>query len=109
MILRDWQGRDEDGSGLSRFLEAYLDGVGNLHIDGQDIGGAAHLISDGEYEWFQEIAAADLPAFRALLDIELHEDLLEALASRYSGADAYEMEKRLRLENRSFEIRRETW
>jgi hypothetical protein len=109
VILRDWQGRDEDGSGQSRFLEAYLDEAGNLHIDGQDIGGAAHLISDGEYEWFQEIAAVDVPALRRLLDIGADEDLLGALETRYSGEGTYELEKRLRLENRSFEIRRETW
>jgi hypothetical protein len=84
VVLRDWRGKDNDGGGLLRFLEAYLDVEGNLHIDGQDIGGAAHLISDGEYEWFQEIAAADVPAFRALLDVAPEEDLLDALESRYS-------------------------
>jgi hypothetical protein len=109
VVLRDWRGKDDDGSGLLRFLEAYLDVEGNLHIDGQDIGGAAHLISDGEYEWFQEIAAADVPALRTLLDIAPDEDLLDALESRYSGEGAYELERRLRLDRRSFPMRRETW
>jgi hypothetical protein len=37
--------RRERRSGESRLLEPSLDEAGNLHIDGQDIGGAANLVS----------------------------------------------------------------
>ena len=45
-----------------RHLEAYVDAAGVLHIDGQDLGPGTSIVSDdGEYEWFETIAAADVP------------------------------------------------
>ena len=42
-----------DGSRL--LLWAYLDTLGRLHIDGQDLGPVTRLVSgDGEYEYFMD-------------------------------------------------------
>lgn len=80
----------------SRHLWAYVDGSGDLHIDGQDLGPSTAPVSDdGEYEWFQTIAAADIPAVVALLGGAPGDDVLEVL-EQYSGARSYELERRLR-------------
>ena len=57
VILRDERrGRDW------RHLWAYVDEQDRRHIDGQDLGPGTEIVStDGEYEWFQTIAAADVP------------------------------------------------
>jgi hypothetical protein len=51
---REVQLRAERDGADARFLWAYLDDEGGLHIDGQDLGpGTAISSDDGEYEWFQ--------------------------------------------------------
>ena len=53
--------KEHDGTD-SRYLRAYLDASGNLHIDGHDLGpGTAPVSADGEYEWFKTIRAEDVP------------------------------------------------
>ncbi len=92
MILRD-ERLGEDW----RNLWAYLDEAGNLHIDGQDLGpGTGPVSSDGEYEWFETIAAADVPRVVELLGGEPGEDVLDVLERDFTGQRSYELERRLR-------------
>lgn len=89
--------RDEATERDRRFLSAYLDARGNLHIDGHDIGPrTAAASSDGEYEWFQTIAAADVSRVVDLLDGKPGDKVLELLARDWTGERSYELEKRLR-------------
>jgi hypothetical protein len=100
--------RDERGGRDRRSLWAYLDDEGDLHIDGQDLGpGTAPVSSDGEYEWFQTIAAADVPRTIALLDGDAGDDVLALLAREWTGARSYELERRLG--ESDIPIRRSTW
>lgn len=87
---------ERDGAD-SRFLRAYLDEAGNLHIDGQDLGPAtASVSSDGEYEWFETIQQADVPKVIALLDGSPEDDILDLLERGWTGDRAAELERRLR-------------
>src|SRR5687767_248977 len=53
--------REEHSGPDHRYLWAYLDQVGNQHIDGQDLGpDTTPVSSDGDYEWFQTIWSRDL-------------------------------------------------
>jgi hypothetical protein len=89
--------RRERAGADSRFLEAYLDASGDLHLDGQDLGpGTAPVSADGEYEWFQRIAAADVPRLLALLGAPAGEDVLDVLERGWRGARSYELERILR-------------
>lgn len=89
--------RNEIGGDDRRHLAAHVDGDGNLHIDGHDLGpGTAPVSDDGEYEWFTAYAAADIPAMVLLLDGEPGDDILDVLASRWTGDRAGELERRLR-------------
>ena len=77
----------------SRFLDAYLDEEGNLHIDGQDLGpSTAPVSSDGEYEWFKVIQARDVPRLNALLGARPDEDILDVLERSWTGKRAGELE-----------------
>ena len=88
--------REERSGNDSRHLWAYLDADGSLHVDGQDLGPATAMVSDdGEYEWFQTIAAADLPRLLELLGGEPGDDVLDTLAL-YAGQKSYEFERLLR-------------
>jgi hypothetical protein len=79
-----------------RYLEAYLDEEGALHIDGQDLGPSTAIISsDGEYEWFRTIAAEDVPRLAAVLGAAPGEGILDLLERKYRGADAHELERLL--------------
>ena len=92
----------------SRFLEAYLDELGNLHIDGQDVGPGASLVSDdGEYEWFTTIAAADVPRLLLLLRGTSGDDVLDVLEHSWSGAGSYALEKLPR--DTAFPLQRSVW
>jgi hypothetical protein len=80
----------------SRHLEAYLDEEGNLHLDGHDLGPKTAPVSDdGEYEWFEKVAAADLPRLIELLGGQPGEDILDLLHRRYTGAAAYDFTEAL--------------
>lgn len=81
----------------SRFLDAYLDDEGNLHIDGQDLGPkTAPVSSDGEYEWFEVISRNDLPRLTALLGASPDEHILDVLERSWTGARAGDLETILR-------------
>lgn len=78
----------EDGSWLN--LDAYLDPDGTLRIVGQDLGPVtAAISSDGEYEYFYTIAAADVPALVTALGGEPGSDVLELLVQRWSDEASY--------------------
>jgi len=80
-----------------RYLWAYLDEAGNLHIDGQDLGpGTAIVSSDGEYEWFRTIDSADVTRVLELLGGRLDEGVLDVLERDYVGDGSYELERLLR-------------
>ena len=52
--------------------------------------------SDGEYEWFLTIAAADVPRVVALLGGAPGDDVLDLLERGFTGTGAYELEAHLR-------------
>jgi hypothetical protein len=90
VALRD----GEDG----RFLDAWVDGIGRLHLDGQDLGGDTEAVwPSDEYEWFSVIAADEVPAVRELLGIDADEDLLDVLERDWTGPErSRDLERRLR-------------
>jgi len=94
---RQVQLRQERDGPDARFLQAYLDDQGNLHIDGQDLGpGTAAMTSDGEHEWFKTIRAEDVPKVVTVLGGSTGDDVLDLLEARYTGEASGELEKRLR-------------
>jgi hypothetical protein len=100
--------RAEHAGADSRFLEAYVDADGALHIDGQDLGpGTRPVSSDGEYEWFATIAAEDVPRLEVLLGAAADEDVLDVLARSYTGRASYELERLLR--ESDIPVRRSVW
>jgi hypothetical protein len=89
--------RSEHDGEDHRYLDAHLDQDGNLHLDGQDLGpGTAPVSSDGEYEYFKAIAAADIPALLALLDAPGDVSILDELERHWTGAQSHELETRIR-------------
>jgi hypothetical protein len=86
---------DSDGAD-SRYLWAYCDTEGDLHIDGQDFGPSTRVVSpDGEYEWFQTNPAHDLRLVR-LLGGSPERDILTLLEERFSGSHSDDLERLLR-------------
>ncbi|HVF15157.1 MAG TPA: hypothetical protein VM942_11190 [Acidimicrobiales bacterium] len=80
-----------------RHLWAYVDEGGALHIDGQDLGPSTAIVSsDGEYEWFKTMAAADVPRVVTLLGGAPGDDVLDVLARDFTGVRSYDLEARLR-------------
>jgi len=89
--------REERDGDDWRFLWAYVDAAGALHIDGQDLGPSTAIVSsDGEYEWFKTVAAADVPRVVALLGGQPGDDVLDLLERDFTGARSYDLEARLR-------------
>ncbi|HEX4383021.1 MAG TPA: hypothetical protein VH083_08740 [Myxococcales bacterium] len=89
--------REERNGRDSRHLWAWVDAQGRLHVDGQDLGpSTATVSSDGEYEWFQTIAAEHVPRLIGLLGGKPGNDLLDLLEARWTGARAADFEKLLR-------------
>ena len=87
--------RRTDGSWLN--LWAHLDEEGCLHIDGQDLGPVTRSVSsDGEYEYFMTIAAADVPRLVELLGGGPGEDILGLLRRKWTCEKSYELEDLLR-------------
>ena len=90
-LRHERQGRDV------RWLGAYVDGAGDLHVDGQDLGpGTAMVSSDGEYEWFETVAASDVPRLVALLGGQPGDDVLVLLERDWTGSRSYDFERLLR-------------
>ena len=99
--------REERHGADYRYLEAYVDEAGNVHIDGQDLGpGTAIVTDDGEYEWFTTIAVQDVPALIDLLGGGDDEHILTVLR-RYTGTQSYELERRLR--ESDIHVERHVW
>jgi hypothetical protein len=89
--------REEHDGPNHRYLRAYLDTEGNLHIDGHDLGPLTATVSnDGEYEWFRTIHAKELPRLLYSLGSQPDEDVLGVLEARYTGVASYELERRIR-------------
>jgi hypothetical protein len=81
----------------SSYLDAYVDKDGALHLDGQDIGpSTASVSSDGEYEYFKKIAAADIPALLELLKAPPGAQVLDVLEVNWAGEASYELERLVR-------------
>jgi len=100
--------RSEHDGEDHRYLDAHLDQEGNLHLDGQDLGpGTSPVSSDGEYEYFKEIVATDIPALLALLDAPPDADVLEELERHWTGAQSHELETRIR--NSGFPFKFSCW
>lgn len=90
-LREERQGRDV------RWLGAYVDGAGALHVDGQDLGpGTAMVSSDGEYEWFMTVAAGDVDRLVALLGGQPGDDVLVLLERDWTGPRSYDFERLLR-------------
>jgi hypothetical protein len=88
--------RSEQNGPDSRNLRAHLDGSGNLHIEGQDLGPATAIVStDGEYEWGRTIQRENLPDLIALLDGSPEDHILDLLERNWTGKRAGELERRL--------------
>lgn len=80
-----------------RYLKAYIDDHGNLHLDGEDFGPEIAVITPREsYEWFTTIAADDIPRLIGLLDGREDEGVVDLLEREYTGERADELERRLR-------------
>jgi len=85
--------RKERSGGDSRFLDAWLDEDGTLHIDGQDLGPSTSPVStDGEYEWFHTIEKADIPNLLRLLGEPSDSKILDVLERNWTGKKSYELE-----------------
>jgi hypothetical protein len=90
-LREERQGRDV------RWLGAYVDGAGALHVDGQDLGpGTARVSSDGDYEWFMTVAAGDVDRVVALLGGQPGDDVLVLLERDWTGPRSYDFERLLR-------------
>ena len=88
--------QERDGKDV-RWLGAYVDGAGALHIDGQDLGpGTAMVSSDGEYEWFMTIAPTDVERLVTLLGGQPGDDVLDLLEQGWTGSRSYDFERLLR-------------
>src|SRR5215210_7404301 len=86
--------RDEHHGNDHRHLSAYLDDEGALHVDGHDLGPGTEMVSsDGEYEWFETIAAADVPRLTVRLGAAPGEDVVER---DWTGRRSYDLEALLR-------------
>ena len=91
-----------------RYLSAYVDGAGGLHVDGHDLGPSTAPVSDdGEYEWFQTIHAADVPRLLAALGAAPTVDVMDVLSERFTGAASYELERVLR--ESGIPVQRDVW
>jgi hypothetical protein len=89
--------RDEREGADTRWLGASVDAGGALHIDGHDLGpGTAMVSSDGEYEWFKTVAAADVPRLVTALGGQAGDDVLDLLEREWTGPRSYEFERLLR-------------
>ncbi len=82
-----------------RYLDAYINGEGQLVLQGQDLGPLTSVVSDdGEYEWFRYVQAEHIPSLLAALGGGAEEDVLDVLARVATGKGSYELERLLREE-----------
>ena len=84
-------------SGIRSALDAWIDRLGDLHLDGQDLGLPPGMMGhDDEYEYFKTIAASDVPALVTLLGGEPGEEVLDLLARDWTGDRSFALERLLR-------------
>jgi hypothetical protein len=82
----------EDG----RYLWAFLDGRGNLRINGEDYGPKIALVTTNDsYEWVDKVAAKDIPRLCELLGGQPDDDVLDLLED-WKGPRADDLERLLR-------------
>ena len=75
---------------------AWVDEDG-LHVDGQDLGLPSGMMgSDGEYEYFRTVHAADVPQLIALLGGLPNDDILDLLFRNWSGSRSNDLERIIR-------------
>jgi hypothetical protein len=80
-----WLRSGEDG----RYLSAYLDSDGRLHLDGEDFGPKIRVVTNRDsYEYEQTIKAEDVPKLCELLGGRPDEHILEVLARDWCGVRA---------------------
>ena len=80
-----------------RYLDAWRDADGGLHLDGQDLGPPTAVVSPrGEVEWFSTIAGEDVPRLLELLDAPKDADILDVLEAHWRGERAAELEAKIR-------------
>jgi hypothetical protein len=100
--------RDEQAVGSRRSLVAYVDDSGALHVDGQDLGSGTSMVSsDGEYEWFETVAADAVPHLVELLGGGPGEDVLDLIERRFTGPGSHEFERVL--EESEIPVTRSVW
>lgn len=79
--------RDERRPSGTRYLSAAYSPQGDLVIEGQDLGDEVeHAFGRREYEWVWTIRKANLATLSAALSG--NDDVLDGLASRFSGRGA---------------------
>jgi hypothetical protein len=94
---RNVQLRHEVNGRDSRFLSASITEAGDLVIAGQDLGPSTSIVSsDGEYEWWRTIKAEHFPALLQLLNAPPGSDVLQVLASHWTGPASHELERCIR-------------
>jgi hypothetical protein len=83
----------EDG----RYLSAYLDSDGRLHLDGEDFGPKVRLVTNRDsYEYEGTIEAEDVPRLCELLGGRPGEGILEVFARDWCEDRADDFERVLR-------------
>lgn len=93
ILLRD----ERLTTGIRSALWARIGPLGELHLDGQDLGPLDWMGAlDGEYEYHRTIAPEDFPALIAVLGGEPGDDVLALLARDHSGMQSFRMELSLR-------------
>ena len=94
--------RDTRDAGGSRHLKASIKPNGDLVIEGQDLGPAVEeFFGVMEYEWAWTITAKDCERLRAALGTA---DLLTALAERFPGENAADLQEFLESEGIPYEV-----
>ena len=87
---------DEHEGPNSWHVGASLDGMGNLVIDGHDLGPeTAFVSSDGEYEWSVTVPAASLKRAVTVLGGQDNDSILDVLARDYAGKASYTIRRKL--------------
>ena len=84
--------RQERNGNDSRYLSAYLDDLGNLHVDGQTSAWNGPVSADGDAS-FKAIRAEDVPKVVALLGRRTWRSRTRPAGGSLYGEGSYELEK----------------
>src|SRR3954447_2877519 len=83
----------------SSYLSAHLDESGDLVLSGQDLGPVTAMVSsDGEYEYWYVVAAADIPALLTRLGSPADAHVLSVLRTSWRDERSSELETIIRAE-----------